>query len=73
MNCKEPTRLDMPDIGTMPDDSGREPAPCPPVRPVPPLPFPDEGVRDWVSEGCVCVALLSLATTVISLIMLKGK
>ncbi len=47
--------------------------PSTPFPPWPPAPPPRDDGHDWVSEGCVGVALLSLATTVISLLMLKGK
>ena len=74
MNCKETTRLDTSDIETGFDDIGGGLAPRPPYRPAPPLPDPYDGRTEWlVSEGCVGVALLSLATTIISLILLKGK
>ena len=71
MNCKETTRLDMPDIGF--DDIEDGTSVMQPHWPLPPAPIPTDTRRDWVSEGCVCVALLSLATTIISLILLKGK
>ena len=74
MNCKETTRMDTSDIETGFDDIGGGLAPLPPYSPVPPLPDPYDGRTErLVSEGCVGVALLSLATTIISLILLKGK
>ena len=71
MKFKEPTRPDTPDIGF--DDTEGGTSDMQPHWPLPPAPIPKDSRHDWVSEGCVCVALLSLATTIISLILLKGK
>ena len=73
MNYKEKTQMNMPDIDIIGGEGGVENDPWthPPIRPIPsPM---DGGRNSHVTEGCVCVALLSLATTVISLLMLKAK
>ena len=70
---EEKMQMDMPDIDIIGDESGEENAPCP-HPPVKPIPSPmDDGRNSHVTEGCVCIALLSLTTTVISLLMLKAK
>ena len=73
MNYTEKTQMDMPDIDIIGDEGGEENEPWPqhrpPVRPIPPIP----PINSRVVEGCVCIALLSLTSTVISLLMLKGK
>ena len=74
MNYKEKTQMDMPDIDIIGDEGGEETLPWPHRPPVRPIPSPMDGGRNSrVTEGCVCIALLSLATTVISLLILKAK
>ena len=47
----------------MPKD---EPAGC-----IPPLPF--KRLEELAVEGCICVAMLSLATTALGMVLLKDK
>lgn len=65
MNYEEKMQMDMPDMDIIGDEDLPLPQ-RPPVRPIPPI-------NSRVVEGCVCIALLSLTSTVISLLMLKGK
>ena len=74
MNYREKTQMDMPDIDYWGDEGDGETSPWPNRPPVMPTPDPmDEGRDARLNEGCICIALLSLSTTVISLLMLKGK